>query len=79
MTVGSVPEQGQVVKVRRHRYVVTDVLKSGLPSDGSAASPNGAQHLVSLTSIEDDAYGEELQVIWELEPGTEVDDDTKSV
>ncbi|MCP4685856.1 MAG: DEAD/DEAH box helicase, partial [bacterium] len=27
------------------------------------------QHLVSLTSVEDDALGEELQVIWELEPG----------
>jgi hypothetical protein len=27
------------------------------------------QHLVKLSSIEDDALGEELQVIWEIEPG----------
>jgi len=30
------------------------------------------QHWVALTSIEDDALGEELQVIWELEPGARV-------
>jgi hypothetical protein len=28
-----------------------------------------AQHLVSLLSVEDDALGEELQVIWELQLG----------
>jgi hypothetical protein len=27
------------------------------------------QHLISLSSVEDDALGEELQVLWELEPG----------
>jgi len=27
------------------------------------------QHLVSLSSVEDDGLGEELQVVWELEPG----------
>ena len=30
------------------------------------------QHLISLNSVEDDALGEELQVIWELEPGAEI-------
>ncbi len=30
------------------------------------------QSLVLLSSIEDDGLGEELQVIWELEPGTQV-------
>lgn len=30
------------------------------------------QHLVSLVSVEDDATGEELEVVWEIEPGTEV-------
>src|SRR5258708_7034058 len=34
------------------------------------SSQNGlSQHLVTLTSVEDDALGEELQVIWEIEPG----------
>lgn len=57
----SVPEQGQLAVVRQRRYVVTDVRSGAL-----AEHP---QHLVSLTSIEDDALGEELQVIWEIEPG----------
>ena len=30
------------------------------------------QHLVSLVSVEDDATGEELEVVWEIEPGTQV-------
>jgi transposase len=30
------------------------------------------QHLVSLVSVEDDATGEELAVVWEIEPGTRV-------
>jgi hypothetical protein len=33
---------------------------------------SGAQRLVSLSSVEDDALGEELQVIWEIEPGAQV-------
>ena len=30
--------------------------------------------MVALSSIEDDALGETLQVIWEIEPGAHVDD-----
>ncbi len=30
------------------------------------------QHLVKLMSVEDDAAGEELEVVWEIEPGTRV-------
>src|SRR5690349_5939973 len=65
----SIPEQGQLVEVRQRRYVVNNVIKSSLPP---TMLPNGVerlQHLVSLTSVEDDAMEEELQVIWELEPG----------
>ena len=61
----SVPEQGQLAVVRQRRYVVTDV-RSGAVGAQLAERP---QHLVSLTSIEDDALGEELQVIWQIEPG----------
>jgi len=66
------PEQGQLVTVRQRRYVVTDVAKSTLPDRLLRKSENGAQHLVSLSSVEDDALGEELQVIWELEPGAQI-------
>jgi superfamily II DNA or RNA helicase len=64
------------VDVRQRRYVVVDVAQSMLPPDLLSAggpgqsSQNGlSQHLVTLTSVEDDALGEELQVIWEIEPG----------
>ncbi len=64
----SVPQQGQIVIIRQRRYVVTDVLPSTLPPPhvGDLASP---QHLVTLSSIEDDATAESAQVIWEIEPG----------
>ena len=32
----------------------------------------GAQHLVSLSSVDEDSLGEELQVVWEIEPGAHV-------
>jgi SNF2 family DNA or RNA helicase len=69
-----IPEQGQIVTVRQRRYVVTEVQKSTLPPDPLYQSINGNDHLVSLSSIEDDALGESLQVIWELEPGTRIDE-----
>ena len=67
----TVPEQGQIVTVRQRPFVVTDILPSTLPP--SPLNPNQKpQHLLTLTSIEDDALGETLQVIWELEPGASV-------
>jgi hypothetical protein len=35
-------------------------------------SGKGTSHLLKLSSVEDDGLGEELDVIWELEPGTSV-------
>lgn len=60
------PEQGQLVDVRNRRFVVIDVRRSGL-TDSQPVST--FQHLVSLSSIDDEGLGEELNVIWELEPG----------
>ena len=68
----AVPEQGQIVEVRRRRYVVADVTKSTLAQSALATELTSIQHLVTLASIEDDAFGDELQVIWELEPGAHV-------
>ncbi len=68
------PEQGQIVTVRQRRYTVTDVQPSTLPA--SPLSPQAApQNLLTLTSIEDDALGETLQVVWELEPGAQVSEE----
>lgn len=65
----SVPEAGQLVEVRQRRFSVVEVQASQVVPDvvrGPAESP---QHLVTLSSVEDDGLGEELQVVWELEPG----------
>jgi len=74
LTVPAPPEQGQLVDVRQRRYVVTDVVRSALPGDPLRAPGYGLQHLVSLASVEDDAIGEELQVMWEIEPGAAVNE-----
>ena len=76
------PEPGQLVDVRRRQWVVQDVAASGIsqsvvgireaqPSYVLPRTPaaHQRQHLVTMTSIDEDALGEELQVIWEIEPG----------
>ena len=63
------PESGQLVVVRKRPFVVTEIIPSvtGIAPDGASAT-----HLIKLSSVEDDGLGEELQVIWEIEPGTAV-------
>ena len=63
----SIPESGQLVEVRRRQWVVSDV-------EGSAFSTGSSnqQHLVTLASLDEDALGETLQVVWQLEPGAQV-------
>src|SRR5437660_4457040 len=69
VAANSPPEQGQLVSVRQRQWVVSEVAKSTLPESPLYAVNGQRQHLVSLSSVEDDGLGEELQVIWELEPG----------
>ena len=68
----TIPEVGQLVDIRRRRFVVTDVVQSTLPVDPLALRQATPHHLVTLTSVEDDALGEELQVIWDVEIGAQV-------
>ncbi len=63
------PEPGQLVDVRHRRYVVVEVTASTLPPPVLSAGTFERQHLVTLSSVEDDALGEDLQMIWEVEPG----------
>ena len=72
----AVPEPGQLVSVRDRQWVVSDVSRGTGAADVLASAVDGPQHLLSLVSIEEDATGEELQVIWELEPGRRVIDRT---
>jgi superfamily II DNA or RNA helicase len=63
---GTTPEPGQLVEARRRQWIVSDV-------DGASASPGAREsNLVRLVSIDEDALGEELEVVWELEPGAHV-------
>ena len=52
------PEQGEIVRVRSRRYLVEAVEPPPNPGD---------QTLVRLSCLEDDAEGEELEVLWERE------------
>jgi superfamily II DNA or RNA helicase len=63
----SAPEQGQLVEVRRRQWIVADV-----ESCSGGIEPSVPQHLVTLSSIDEDSLGEELEVIWEIEPGAHV-------
>ncbi|MDP9389480.1 MAG: DISARM system SNF2-like helicase DrmD [Actinomycetota bacterium] len=65
-----VPELGQVVRCRDRIWAVNEVAPSSLPPD--PISGTRPQHLVRMSSLEDDGFGDELAVIWELESGTQV-------
>src|ERR671925_1355519 len=66
------PEQGQLVSIRSRQWIVNDVRASTLPPPALKPTFSGPQHLLTLASVEDDGLGEELQVIWEIEPGAKV-------
>jgi SNF2 family DNA or RNA helicase len=52
------PKQGEIVRVRCRRYLVEAVEHGGEPED---------QTFVTLSCLEDDAEGEQLEVLWEAE------------
>ncbi|MDQ1501045.1 MAG: hypothetical protein QOI86_4385, partial [Actinomycetota bacterium] len=66
------PEAGQLVVVRDRHWVVTDVDESSQLPDVLSRAEDHRQHLVSLSSVEDDGLGQDLAVVWELEPGSRV-------
>ncbi len=69
--LGRRPEEGQLVTVRDRHWIVRSVTASSLPVD--VMSPHHSlQHLVEMSSVEDDGLGDELTVIWEIEPGARI-------
>lgn len=68
--MSALPEQGQLVEVRGRRYTVIRVQTSTLPQNVMYSTP--VHHLIGLASIEDDAAGEALEVIWEVESGARI-------
>ncbi len=59
------PEPGQLVEVRRRQWMVADV-------DAARLETGTPQNCVTLSSIDEDGLGEELEVVWEIEPGAQV-------
>ena len=62
-----VPEQGELVEVRRRQWIVSAVEPYKPEGDGYRE-----QDLVTLESIEEDAGGEQIAVVWQIEPGARV-------
>jgi len=66
------PEVGSLVNVRGARWTVTDVETQALPRSSADEGRPELQHAVTMQSVEEDYYGRELAVIWELEPARSV-------
>jgi ERCC4-related helicase len=58
-----IPEQGEIVTVRQRRYLVEGIVPPSSASDST---------LVQLSCVDDDAQGQSLEVLWELELDAEV-------
>ena len=62
-TIPSAPNPGEIVRVRSRKYLVENVV--GPPRPGDAT-------LVSMACLDDDAQGQELEVLWEREVDPEI-------
>jgi hypothetical protein len=58
-----VPESGQIVQVRQRLYLVEQAVAPVNPGDST---------LLQLSCVEDDAQGQQLQVLWERELDGEI-------
>src|SRR5664279_3765233 len=65
------PKAGELVRVRGQQWVVSHCHASSLPRDELAPDLPG-RTLVTLASVSDDDLGDELTLVWEVEPGREV-------
>ena len=76
LAVDQAPQVGELVRVRGQQWVVNRRSTSSQPRDELAPDLPG-RTLVTLTSVSDDDLGDELTVVWEVEPGREVLPETR--
>ncbi len=76
LTADDAPEVGELVRVRGQQWVVNRRSTSSQPRDELAPDLPG-RTLLTLTSVSDDDLGDELTVVWEVEPGREVLPETR--
>jgi hypothetical protein len=67
-TTSPYPEQRQIFSVRSRNWEATDVSASMPPPERLRAGLASPQHLITLSLVEYDVLGNELNVIWELQP-----------
>jgi superfamily II DNA or RNA helicase len=72
LTREHLPESGDLVRVRGQQWVVSALRRSSQPVDELAPRELPGRTMVTLTSVSDDDLGDELTVVWEIEPGREV-------
>ena len=72
--LSSLPEQGQIVTVRQRRFAVAEVRASALPANVLAQPLATPQHLITLNAIDDEGLGESIQVLWEIEQDTRIEE-----
>ena len=72
MTSPAPLEVGQLVRVRGQQWIVADLDVSTLPIDELSTNAIPGRTLARLTSVSEDDLGEELTVVWEVEPGRSV-------
>ena len=59
----STPDPGAIVRVRQRLYLVEDVSSAPQPGDAT---------VVRMSCVDDDAQGQALDVLWELELDAEI-------
>lgn len=69
----TLPEVGQLVEVRQRRFVVSDVTASTLePSLLLTGIQPVRHHVIGLRAVDDETLGEDVRVVWEIEPNKRV-------
>lgn len=68
MTV-EIPEVGQLVQVRSRQWQVADVIPDAISAQRMGYE---GDTLIKLTPLEEDALGDSLEVMWEIEPGVRI-------
>ena len=69
MATTTLPEQGQLVQVRSRPWVVNEIKASNLPIPALELPIAKPQHLVTLSSVEDDWLGKIQPESWMLGRG----------
>ena len=60
--------------VRQRRFAVAEVRASALPANVLAQPLATPQHLITLNAIDDEGLGESIQVLWEIEQDTRIEE-----